>query len=951
MEQHPAASTTAPLPLEPTLYQVKKTIVGQDGLLERMLVALLARGHLLVEGVPGLAKTMAIKTLAQAIGGEFQRIQFTSDLVPADVVGTRIYNQREGEFQVSLGPVFTNLLLADEINRAPAKVQSALLEVMQERQVTIGRESYPAPDPFLVMATQNPIESEGTYPLPEAQLDRFMFKVLVGYPTATQEYVVVERMISARRDRRRRSSTPTPCSSYQRAADAVYVDPQIIEYAVRLSTATRDLAAAGLPELARYVSFGASPRASINMVLGAKALAFLRGRDYALPADARELARDVLRHRVVLSYEALADDVSPDDLLGPLLAADPAARDRAARARRRRPRGRHDRRRGTGHSGPDPGARAAPARVAGAAPPRRAAAGRLPDGVPRHRRRRRRPARVPVRRRPAPRRLERHRAHGRHARPGVPGGPRGHGLAAARRSASMDFGPVERRKHVVLTEVAATVAQLLSRGGNRVGALFFDTGVRETIPPGHGRNQVLRILARLLQTPGAGRPPAPGHHRPGGGAARRARDPAAPVARRDRLGLPQRAGLAGAAGPARPPARRGGRPGGGPARVRAPRGRDDLRRGRRDRRGRSSSTPTTPGFQRRLRAAADERQAALVADLRSAGLDLFTVSTDEDLVRALFRIAQLRRRRSAMTLSPGPGCCSASPPFRCWCCGTAGCCGAGGAARRAGRARPGRAGRGRRPGGGGTPPRRCSWSRWCCCSPRWPGPRRPCSQPRREGTVILAFDVSASMAADRPRPDPDGGREVRGARVRAAAAGDRAGRRRGVQRERAGHPGADHRPGRPCSPRSTGSRPQGGTALAQRPADLAERHRRAAGAGRRDRHAGRSSRRARTSATTARRRSSCSPTARTPTARTRSTSPRSPPARACGSTRSGSAGPRARCSRSTASRSRPRWTSRCCARSRPGPTAGTSRPPTSRRWPRSTTRSSWPGRCGPSTSR
>ena len=306
------------LPLEPTLYQVKKTIVGQDGLLERMLVALLARGHLLVEGVPGLAKTMAVKTLAQSIGGDFQRIQFTSDLVPADVVGTRIYNQREGEFQVSFGPVFTNLLLADEINRAPAKVQSALLEVMQERQVTIGRETYPAPDPFLVMATQNPIESEGTYPLPEAQLDRFMFKVLVGYPTATQEYVVVERMISAPERPEAVIDTAT-LREYQRAADAVYVDPQIIEYAVKIAAATRDLAGAGHPELARYVSFGASPRASINMVLGAKALAFLRGRDYALPGDAQELAKDVLRHRIVLSYEALADDIAPDALLDPLL--------------------------------------------------------------------------------------------------------------------------------------------------------------------------------------------------------------------------------------------------------------------------------------------------------------------------------------------------------------------------------------------------------------------------------------------------------------------------------------------------------------------------------------------------------------------------------------------------------------------------------------------------------
>jgi MoxR-like ATPase len=309
-------------PLEQTLYQVKKTIVGQDQLLERMLVALLARGHLLVEGVPGLAKTMAVKTLAQTIGGEFQRIQFTPDLVPADVIGTRIYNQREGEFQVSLGPVFANLLLADEINRAPAKVQSALLEVMQERQVTIGRQTYPAPDPFLVMATQNPIESEGTYPLPEAQIDRFMLKVLVGYPTPAEEYVVVERMTSAP-EPPVRVLDPATLLAYQRATDAVYVDPEIILYAVRLSTATRDLSAAGLPELARYVSFGASPRASINMVLGAKALAFLRGRDYALPTDARDLARDVLRHRVVLSYEALADGISPDDLLGPVLAAIP----------------------------------------------------------------------------------------------------------------------------------------------------------------------------------------------------------------------------------------------------------------------------------------------------------------------------------------------------------------------------------------------------------------------------------------------------------------------------------------------------------------------------------------------------------------------------------------------------------------------------------------------------
>src|SRR5436305_3878877 len=254
--QQPPRPAEPTHPLEQALYQVKKTIVGQDKLLERMFVALLARGHLLVEGVPGLAKTMAVKSLAEAIGGQFQRIQFTPDLVPADIIGTRIYNQRDGEFHVSLGPVFANLLLADEINRAPAKVQSALLEVMQERQVTIGRETFPAPDPFLVMATQNPIESEGTYPLPEAQVDRFMLKVLVGYPTPPEEFVIVERMTSPREipaevldlDQLRR---------YQRDAAAVYVDPSVIEYAVRLASATRDLAAVGLSHLHRYVSFGA----------------------------------------------------------------------------------------------------------------------------------------------------------------------------------------------------------------------------------------------------------------------------------------------------------------------------------------------------------------------------------------------------------------------------------------------------------------------------------------------------------------------------------------------------------------------------------------------------------------------------------------------------------------------------------------------------------------------
>jgi len=309
--------------LEQVLYQVKRVIVGQDTLLERMVVALLARGHLLVEGVPGLAKTMAVKTLAQAMGGEFQRVQFTPDLVPADIVGTRVFNQKLGEFQVSLGPVFANLVLADEINRAPAKVQSALLEAMQERQVTIGRETHRLPDPFLVMATQNSIESEGTYPLPEAQVDRFMLKVLIGYPTPTEEFVIVER-IAAGLDHASRAVDADQLAGLQRAADEVFVDPALIDYAVKLTNATRDLAAVGLGELTHFVSFGASPRASINLILAGRALALVRGREYALPEDLREIAPDVLRHRIVLSYRALADGVSADDLIERILAVVPA---------------------------------------------------------------------------------------------------------------------------------------------------------------------------------------------------------------------------------------------------------------------------------------------------------------------------------------------------------------------------------------------------------------------------------------------------------------------------------------------------------------------------------------------------------------------------------------------------------------------------------------------------
>jgi MoxR-like ATPase len=304
--------------MERVLYEVKKVIVGQDHLLERMIVALLARGHILVEGVPGLAKTMAIKTLAQAIGGEFQRIQFTPDLVPADLVGTRIYNQKTGEFNTSKGPVFTNLLLADDINRAPAKVQSALLEVMQERQVTIARETFPVPNPFLVMATQNPIESEGTYPLPEAQVDRFMLKVLVGYPNNTEEFVIVERMTGTL-ETVGKVLEPDKLLALQNLVDQVYADPALIEYAVKVVNATRQPRMVSLDDLERFIMFGVSPRASINLILTARALAFVRGRTYVLPQDVRDMVLDVCRHRLVLSYEALSENVSSDDILNQIL--------------------------------------------------------------------------------------------------------------------------------------------------------------------------------------------------------------------------------------------------------------------------------------------------------------------------------------------------------------------------------------------------------------------------------------------------------------------------------------------------------------------------------------------------------------------------------------------------------------------------------------------------------
>jgi MoxR-like ATPase len=305
--------------LEATMFEVKRVIVGQEAMLERLLVALLAGGHVLLEGVPGLAKTLTVKTLADALGGSFKRLQFTPDLVPADLVGTRIYRPDSGGFDTELGPVFCNFLLADEINRAPAKVQSALLEVMQERQVTIGHDTHHVPQPFLVLATQNPIESEGTYPLPEAQVDRFMFKLVVGYPDNRDEVAVVERSLVPAADVREVLS-PQALARHQRTAHAVFVDRRVMEYAVDLTAATRE------PGEENWVEFGASPRGSINLVHAGRALALLRGRDYVLPQDVRDLARDVLRHRMVLTYEALADGIDADRVLDGVLERVPMPR-------------------------------------------------------------------------------------------------------------------------------------------------------------------------------------------------------------------------------------------------------------------------------------------------------------------------------------------------------------------------------------------------------------------------------------------------------------------------------------------------------------------------------------------------------------------------------------------------------------------------------------------------
>jgi MoxR-like ATPase len=308
--------------LQEALYEIKRVIVGQDAMLERLLVSLLAGGHVLLEGVPGLAKTLTVKTLASALGGSYGRIQFTPDLVPADLVGTRIYRPDTGSFDTQLGPVLCNFLLADEINRAPAKVQSALLEVMQEQQVTIGGKTFAVPTPFIVMATQNPIESEGTYPLPEAQVDRFLMKILVDYPSVGEEAAVVGRSLDEPVVVAQRLSLDA-LRNHGAAARSVLVDREVIGYAVALADATRHPAEHGLADMERFIEFGASPRGPIGLVQAARVLALLRGRGHVVGEDVRDLAADVLRHRIVLSYDALSEGVTADRLLEQVLATVP----------------------------------------------------------------------------------------------------------------------------------------------------------------------------------------------------------------------------------------------------------------------------------------------------------------------------------------------------------------------------------------------------------------------------------------------------------------------------------------------------------------------------------------------------------------------------------------------------------------------------------------------------
>ncbi len=319
--QHVPPSTAPQIPVQRIVKEVSKRIVGQDAMIERLLVGMLTGGHILLEGVPGLAKTLTVKTLAEIIHASFARIQFTPDLLPADVIGTMVYDQKTQDFHVKKGPLFAQIILADEINRAPAKVQAALLEAMQEKQVTIGGTTFPLEEPFLVLATQNPIESEGTYPLPEAQLDRFMLKVRVDYPTRDEEKEVLLRISGGREITVERLLDPAAILTARAAIAALHMDQKIVDYIVDLVRATRDPGTVGLADLRPLIAFGGSPRASIALAQAARAHAFLRGRTYVVPDDVRALAADVLRHRIVLTFEAEAEDLSTDDVVRRVLAA------------------------------------------------------------------------------------------------------------------------------------------------------------------------------------------------------------------------------------------------------------------------------------------------------------------------------------------------------------------------------------------------------------------------------------------------------------------------------------------------------------------------------------------------------------------------------------------------------------------------------------------------------
>jgi MoxR-like ATPase len=321
MAEPAVAVTGVAEPIRQAVTEVGRRIVGQEAMLERLMVGLLTNGHILLEGVPGLAKTLAVRTLAEVIHATFSRIQFTPDLLPADVLGTMVFDMKTQEFGVKRGPIFANIILADEINRAPAKVQSALLEAMQERQVTIGGHSYRLEDPFLVLATQNPIESEGTYPLPEAQLDRFLLKVHVGYPSRTEEKEIMLRMSGTEPIPVQAQLTPDGILAGRQAVTAIQLDQRIVDYIVDVVRATRTPAAVGLDELTPLVAFGASPRASIALAQASRALAFLRGRTFVVPEDVQAMAPDVMRHRIVLTFEAEAEDVTPDAIIAKVLAA------------------------------------------------------------------------------------------------------------------------------------------------------------------------------------------------------------------------------------------------------------------------------------------------------------------------------------------------------------------------------------------------------------------------------------------------------------------------------------------------------------------------------------------------------------------------------------------------------------------------------------------------------